>query len=57
MTKSEAVKYFGSQQAVADVLGLHKSAVSQWGDDVPKLREYQLKEVMNNNALGEEGDE
>lgn len=46
MKKTEAVSFFGSQQAVADALGIHKSSISQWGEDVPALRAYQLKEIM-----------
>ncbi|WP_082353842.1 Cro/CI family transcriptional regulator [Marinagarivorans algicola] len=57
MTKASAIEHFGSVKALAKALKITTNAVSQWGDDVPKLREYQLKEVMNNNELGEEGDE
>lgn len=44
--KQKAIEYFGSQQAIASALGLHKSAVSQWGVDVPELRAFQLKAIM-----------
>lgn len=46
MTVSEALKFFGSRRKIAEVLGLHVSAVYHWGDRLPPLREYQLKEIM-----------
>jgi DNA-binding transcriptional regulator YdaS (Cro superfamily) len=48
--KLEAIRHFGSQQAVADALGLHKSAVSQWGEEVPQLRAFQLKEIIDSRG-------
>ncbi|WLQ15392.1 Cro/CI family transcriptional regulator [Hahella aquimaris] len=47
MKKAEAVQYFGSQQALANVLKLHKSAISQWGDTIPELRAFQLERLTN----------
>ncbi|MBU6956071.1 Cro/CI family transcriptional regulator [Hahella sp. HN01] len=45
MKKTEAVQFFGSQQALADVLKLHKSAISQWGEIIPELRALQLENI------------
>lgn len=45
MTKAEAVRRAGSQQALADVLGISRQAVCAWGENVPKMRVYQLKVV------------
>ena len=36
MYKTAVLKHFGGQQATADALGITKSAVSQWGELIPK---------------------
>ncbi|MGL5070165.1 MAG: Cro/CI family transcriptional regulator [Aeromonas salmonicida] len=45
-----AVDYFGTKAAIADALGIKKSAVSQWGDTIPKGRAYQI-EVLTGGKL------
>ncbi|MCF7719128.1 Cro/Cl family transcriptional regulator [Aeromonas jandaei] len=45
-----AVDYFGTKVAIADALGIKKSAVSQWGDTIPKGRAYQI-EVLTGGKL------
>lgn len=47
MKTKDVIAHFGSQQEVAKVLRIHKSAVSQWGDKVPRLRAYQLERITN----------
>lgn len=44
MKKADLVILFGTQQAIADFLGIGKSAVSQWPELVPELRQYQIRE-------------
>lgn len=39
-----AIKRAGSRKALADLLGISKAAISQWGPTVPELRVYQLRE-------------
>jgi len=34
----------GSAADVARMLGITRSAVAQWGEDVPELRAYQLQQ-------------
>lgn len=46
MTKREAVRLFGSAYRLSQVLGISRQAVSQWPDDVPTLRVYQIKVIM-----------
>ncbi|MCG9962375.1 MULTISPECIES: Cro/CI family transcriptional regulator [Shewanella] len=45
MKKTDAIKYFGSSIKLAEALGLNKSAVSQWGEEVPELRAFQLERL------------
>lgn len=44
--KSDAVKAFGSETALALALGVKRQAVNQWGKHIPPLRAYKLREVM-----------
>lgn len=46
MKKSEAIKLFGNEAGLAAALDISRSAVNQWGDDVPDLRAYQIKEIL-----------
>ncbi len=46
MTKREAIDKFGSVKAVAEALGISGPAVSQWPDEIPKLRGYELSEIV-----------
>jgi transcriptional repressor of cell division inhibition gene dicB len=50
MRTIEAIKYFGTQQAVADALGLKQPAVSLWGERPPSLRQLQL-EIITKGKL------
>ncbi len=43
MTTDEVVDYFETQEAVAKALGITQSAVSQWDDRPPMLRQYQIQ--------------
>jgi len=45
MKTSCAIKLFGSIKALADALGITVHAVYQWGEDVPKLRVYEIREI------------
>lgn len=45
-----AVDYFGTKAAIADALGIKRSAVSQWGETIPQGRAYQI-EVMTGGQL------
>lgn len=48
MNTSDLEKVFGTQVAIAAFLGISRAAVSQWGESVPELRQYQLRERMPN---------
>lgn len=45
MRKAQAVKYYGSQRALAAALGITEQAVSLWGDLIPEGRAYQLESI------------
>ena len=46
MTLNEALVYYGSVRKIAEALGLSVQAVYAWGDTVPDLRAYQLREKI-----------
>lgn len=43
MNTSTAIKLAGSSKGLAELLGIHPSAVSQWGDSIPEARIWQLR--------------
>lgn len=45
MKTKDAIAAIGSAKALADALGVTQSAISQWGDNVPPLRVFQLQVV------------
>ncbi len=47
MLKDEAIKYFGSQRAIAEKLNLSDSAVSQWKEVVPERVALKLNRITN----------
>ena len=47
MKKKLAVKYFKGKSNLAKALGISPSSVSQWPDDVPELRAYQIERLTN----------
>jgi transcriptional repressor of cell division inhibition gene dicB len=45
MKTKQAISYFGNKLKLAKALNVSKSAISQWGDDVPELRAYQIERL------------
>ncbi len=45
MTTQDVLDYFETQAAIAKALDISQSAVSQWGDRPPMLRQYQIQIV------------
>lgn len=45
MLTKDAVIYFKGKSRVAAALGISAAAVSQWGEHVPQLRQYQLQSL------------
>jgi hypothetical protein len=46
MKTQEAVNHFGSIRKLAAALDVSVQAIYKWGEDVPPLRAYQLREMM-----------
>lgn len=47
MKTTDAVKHFNSKSKLARALGINPASVSQWGDDVPDLRAYQIERLTH----------
>lgn len=43
METKKAIELAGSMTALAAILGISVSAVSQWGEKIPEHREWQLR--------------
>lgn len=43
MKTSKAIEFAGGSSALASLLGITPGAVSQWGEDLPDRRIWQLK--------------
>lgn len=41
---ADAVKFFGTQADMARALGITRQAITIWGEYVPALRAFQLRE-------------
>lgn len=55
MKKKDLIAVFGTYTQIGSVFAsynggvpLTRSAIAQWGKDIPKLREYQLREAVPN---------
>jgi DNA invertase Pin-like site-specific DNA recombinase len=46
MKTQEAIKIFGSVRGIAKALGISVQAVHRWGDSVPRLRAYQIRDLL-----------
>ncbi len=47
MLKDDAIKYFGSQRAIAEKLKVTDSAVSQWKEVIPERVALKLSRITN----------
>jgi len=54
MRTDEAVSHFGSVIKLAKILGVHRSAVYQWGERVPKGRAFELQ-ILTGGTLRANG--
>jgi transcriptional repressor of cell division inhibition gene dicB len=51
MTKNEVIRKFGGARALAEALGISTQAVGQWGQEVPPLRQYQIRELLTSGMM------
>ncbi|MNJ10050.1 DNA-binding transcriptional regulator DicC [compost metagenome] len=54
MNIEDAVKYFGSKTKLADALGIRPSAVTQWGDEIPAIRQFQIQVISKNKLKADQ---
>jgi len=47
MKKSDAIKYFQSASKLAIALGITRMSITQWGDDVPMRRAFEIERITN----------
>jgi DNA-binding transcriptional regulator YdaS (Cro superfamily) len=45
MDKAYAIKLAGSETELARLLGVSRQAVNQWGEQLPRLQVYRLREL------------
>lgn len=46
MTIDEAIKFYGGRKGdLAKALGISAAAVTQWGETLPMLRQYQIESL------------
>lgn len=50
MKTSDVISEFGSVKAVAAALGISVQAVYRWGETVPELRQFQIRELRKARA-------
>jgi|19_taG_2_1085344.scaffolds.fasta_scaffold44873_3 DNA invertase Pin-like site-specific DNA recombinase len=50
MQLTEAIKFFGSKQKIATALNIHRSAVTNWGSEIPLARQFQIQ-ILTKNKL------
>lgn len=43
MTTNEAIEFFGTRAELARALDIYAGAISQWGDEPPRARQWQLQ--------------
>lgn len=53
MKTAEVVKFFETQQGVADALGIKQSSVAEWGEYPPPLRQLQIEALTKKKLKAE----
>lgn len=46
MKTKDAIEQFGSVLVMATALGITREAIYQWGENVPPLRAYQIRDLL-----------
>ena len=47
MKKKDAVLYFGNTVKLAKALGIAQAAISQWPEDIPQRRAFEIERITN----------
>lgn len=47
MKKKDVIEHFGGVGKTAIALGVLQSAVSQWGENVPQRRAFEIERITN----------
>ena len=55
MTTDEAIKHYGTQQKLADALGIKQGSVAGWSEYPPAIRQLQLQQVTKGKLKAEPG--
>jgi hypothetical protein len=55
MTTDQAIKHYGTQQRLADALGIKQGSVSGWGEHPPAIRQLQLQQITKGRLKAEPG--
>jgi len=50
MKTQDAADLFGSRKKLADALNIYPSSITQWGETVPLVRQYQIQ-VLSKGKL------
>lgn len=53
MTTENVIRYFGSQKATADALGMKQPSVAVWGEYPPELRQLQIESLTGGELRAE----
>lgn len=43
MRLQEAIAHYGTKMELAKRLNISRGAISQWGENIPKLRQYEIE--------------
>lgn len=53
MNTKDATKWFGSQQKLADALGVHQTTVCTWKETPPDLQQIRIERLTKGNLKAE----
>tara|TARA_B100001063_G_scaffold246739_1_gene287306 strand:+ start:2065 stop:2250 length:186 start_codon:yes stop_codon:yes gene_type:complete len=54
LKKIDAIAHFGSATKLAKAIKIAPAAISQWGENIPMLRAYQIERITNGALKAEE---